>query len=547
MDSWKKAVFLACLYGFLKEFCPLVPFFTPYLTEQSGVTRDDVFTEIYPVKTYTLFAAHFCTLLVADLLLYKPVIVFGASASIAVWYLLGWGCRLSLLQVSQFASGLCQASEVAFFAYIFAISSTANYRKVAGLSRSAILLGQCLSYSLGQITLSLSSNDVRTLVYVSLGSVVLAFVISVVIPGPRFSPYLHTWVVQRELLAPSGLQRSPENGNPYRFPTPTSIHGNGSSASTCNLISGLDGLYDHRPASANQQFAGLDFPSGYMPSSSHMYSDIDTSSLGYAYSDGNSDISDTSINEERTSPVAKESRLSNCRQVCSASLIIVWKDLSEAYRNKTIVVWSLWLVAALCVDFHVRLYSEKLWDSFGVVDEQSGSYLYSGAAQALAALLGTVLSLVVGFTQVNWHKYEELIVGVVMVISSAVLVVMSHTDVWSAYTFYVVFLAVFQMLSTVAMFQIAGQLTCQRFGLVFGLNSFLSMFVEVIFVLVVVNSSNQAFSVKTQFAVYSGFLGLGGLLFLIRALHSSIHNRYSICCRWRPTHDDPETLVEEQR
>ena len=46
MDSWKKAIFIACVYGFFKELCPLVPFLTSYLTDQCGVTKADIIKQV---------------------------------------------------------------------------------------------------------------------------------------------------------------------------------------------------------------------------------------------------------------------------------------------------------------------------------------------------------------------------------------------------------------------------------------------------------------------------------------------------------------------
>ena len=312
----------------------------------------------------------------------------GACASIAGWCLLGWGHRTDLLQISQFASALSLASDVAFFAYVFAVTNSTNFRRVSCVSRSAVLVGQCLSFSFGQLMTSVTSTDVQILVYVSLGSVVLSFLIAMVIPDPRSSPHFQMPVIQRELISPSGLNQSPENVN-QRF-SPGNL-GNGSSPSTCNLVSESEGQYDQMSAPTGHQFAGLDNNTGHVQSP-YMYSDIDTSSLGYAYSDGNSDISDGSLSDERPTPATRTSCFLTCGDKCSSSVVEVWRDLVEIYGNRTVFVWSLWFVAAFCVDSHVRFHGEELWRSVGGGGSGSGQreddHAYSGAVQAIAALLG---------------------------------------------------------------------------------------------------------------------------------------------------------------
>ena len=346
--------------------------------------------QIYPVKAYTSFAAFFCVALVTDFVLYKPVIILGSCASIAGWCLLGWGHRTDLLQISQFASALSLASDVAYFAYVFAVTNSTNFRRVSCLSRSAVLVGQCLSFSFGQLMTSVTSTDVQILVYISLGSVVLSFLITMVIPDPRSSPHFQMPVIQRELISPSGLlNQSPENVN-QRF-SPGNL-GNGSSPSTCNLVSESEGQYDQMTAPTGHQFAGLDNNTGHVQSP-YMYSDIDTSSLGYAYSDGNSDISDASLSDERPTPATRTLCLCflTCGDKCSSSVVEVWRDLVEIYGNRTVFVWSLWFVAAFCVDSHVRFHGEELWRSVGGGGSGSGQReddQYSGAVQAIAALLG---------------------------------------------------------------------------------------------------------------------------------------------------------------
>lgn len=101
MDNWLKICLLLCLFGFLKELRPSEPFLTQYLTDPQwkNLTETQVYSEIFPVWTYSYLALLVIVFLVTDYLLYKPVIVFEGLSYVITWCILIWGQGVPAMQV----------------------------------------------------------------------------------------------------------------------------------------------------------------------------------------------------------------------------------------------------------------------------------------------------------------------------------------------------------------------------------------------------------------------------------------------------------------
>merc|ERR1719244_1075941 len=96
---------------------------------------------------------------------------------------------------------------------------------------------------------------------------------------------------------------------------------------------------------------------------------------------------------------------------------------------------------------------------------------------------------------------------------------MATTDnIWYAYIGYTVFRSLYQMLITVASFEIASNITQDSYGLVFGLNTFLALTFQTVLTTVVADSVGLALPPRDQFYVYSGYFLVVGCLFLVTAL-----------------------------
>ena len=113
---------LLCCYGFFKEFRPSEPFLTEYLIDPrwGDITKNDLYSKVYPVYTYATFALVFPAFVLTDFLKYKPVIVLEGVAYIATWILLLWGNGVTAMQMMELSYGIAVSTEVSYYTYIYA-------------------------------------------------------------------------------------------------------------------------------------------------------------------------------------------------------------------------------------------------------------------------------------------------------------------------------------------------------------------------------------------------------------------------------------------
>lgn len=181
---WIFATLMLCSYGFFKEFKPSEPFLTPYLTSDvKNFTKAQLNSEVWSYSTYSYLIASLFTFLLTDFVRYKPVIVLESGCYLATRVLLIWGMNIASMQWMQVAYGIAEATEIAYYSYIYAAVSVTHFKKVTSYVRAIRLFGQSMASLLGQLLISTGALGYLELNYVSLASVSLACVISLFLPN----------------------------------------------------------------------------------------------------------------------------------------------------------------------------------------------------------------------------------------------------------------------------------------------------------------------------------------------------------------------------
>ncbi|KAI3365995.1 hypothetical protein L3Q82_009821, partial [Scortum barcoo] len=170
--KWKWAVIFLCFFGFMASIKPGEPFITPYLlSSEKNFTREQVTNEITPVLTYSYMVVLVPAFLLTDLLRYKPVLIIQGFM--------------------EFFYGITMACRVAYSSYIFSLVSPVLYQRVAGYSRSSVLLGVFTSSVLGQLCLSVGNISFYTLNAISLGFVSFGLLLAMCLPWPKRSLFFN--------------------------------------------------------------------------------------------------------------------------------------------------------------------------------------------------------------------------------------------------------------------------------------------------------------------------------------------------------------------
>ncbi|XP_063264396.1 thiamine transporter 2-like [Prinia subflava] len=206
-------------------------------------------------------------------------------------------------------------------------------------------------------------------------------------------------------------------------------------------------------------------------------------------------------------------------------LLQLGRDLRDCYGSRSLLCWSLWWALATAGFNQVVNYVQVLWD---LRAPSHSSAVYNGAVEAIATFLGSATSMAVGYVKVNWDLSGELALAIFSALDAGSLLLMHFTDnIWACYAGYLAFKACYMLLITIATFQIAVNLSMERYALIFGFNNFVALVMQTILTVVVVDSRGLGLDISTQFLIYGSYFTVIAGIFLIRSMYTII----SIKCR----------------
>ncbi|XP_013407120.1 thiamine transporter 1 [Lingula anatina] len=530
-----------CLYGFLKELRPSESFLTPYLVgPDKNLSETQVDNEVYPVWTYSYLVALIVVFLLTDLLRYKPVIIFEGLTYLGTWALLLWGQGVLTMQLMQFLYGLATATEIAYYSYIYAAVEKDHYQRVTSYTRAAVLLGRFIAGLLGQLLVSLGHVSYFVLNCISMGSVGAAFIVAVCLPSVSKSVYFHqetsTENSQQQIDASQDPNREidrercascddsimgshPPSILSSRASTPSTIHHNrgvtpntletgtpsslqfgsagflGMDLDARSLAYGMSGSVDSKIMRLDNEF---------QDSGSHFYSDLHL----------RSNVDDTVSWQSVDTNLVQRSQ--NMNAACRDSFKSMWHDFLTCYRDRHLLKWSLWWAFAMCGNFQVGNYIQNMWDI--ISPSRDNPDVYNGGVDAVSTAIGALAALLVGFVKVNWRKWGEAFLGVISILDAVVLLAISFSkSIWLAYGLYIAFRASFQMVITIASYQVASVLAVERYALVFGCNTFVAVLIQTIMTAILVDKRGLDATPDTQFIVYGSYFFVIGTIFAVKA------------------------------
>ncbi|XP_044148127.1 thiamine transporter 2-like isoform X2 [Bufo gargarizans] len=197
-------------------------------------------------------------------------------------------------------------------------------------------------------------------------------------------------------------------------------------------------------------------------------------------------------------------------------LWLLCKDLKECYSSMQLLYWSLWWALATAGYNQVINYVQVLWEH---VEPAQNSTIYNGGVEAVSTFLGALSSFAVGYVKVNWELTGELALAIFSAVSAGSLFLMDYSfNIWMCYAGYLIFKSSYMLLITIATFQIAVNLTMERYALMFGMNTFVALALQTIITIIVVDGRGLGLDIITQFLVYGSYFALIAGIFFIRSL-----------------------------
>ncbi|XP_060090602.1 thiamine transporter 1 isoform X1 [Heteronotia binoei] len=213
----------------------------------------------------------------------------------------------------------------------------------------------------------------------------------------------------------------------------------------------------------------------------------------------------------------------------------LWKDFLQCYSSQPLLCWSVWWALSTCGYFQVINYTQGLWE---LVQPSRSSEIYNGGVEAVSTLLGAVAVFVVGHIKTSWATWGEIALALFsFFIAASVYIMDTVRNIWVCYASYIIFRIIYMLLITIATFQIATNLSVERYALVFGINTFVALVLQTLLTFIVVDSKGLGLDIFTQFMIYAGYFAAISAVFLISGICSIIKNY------WRQEEETDETVA----
>uniref|UniRef100_A0A8C6SHN0 Solute carrier family 19 member 3b n=1 Tax=Neogobius melanostomus TaxID=47308 RepID=A0A8C6SHN0_9GOBI len=175
---------------------------------------------------------------------------------------------------------------------------------------------------------------------------------------------------------------------------------------------------------------------------------------------------------------------------------LLWHSFKVSYSSSKLICWSLWWALATAGYTQIFNYCQLLWDH---IEPSETSSVYNGGVEAVSCLAGAAAAFCVGHVKVTWAVWGELALGLFSAAGAGAVFLMALTNnIWACYAGYVIFKSCYILLITIAVFQIASNLSMECYALTFGINAFVALSLQTIVTFIVVDDAALGLDIVTQ-------------------------------------------------
>lgn len=191
---------------------------------------------------------------------------------------------------------------------------------------------------------------------------------------------------------------------------------------------------------------------------------------------------------------------------------LLWYHLVSSYTNPVVLMWSIWWSLAICGQGLVIAYMQFLWKE----QAPNNTSNYNGGVEAAATLLGAVGAIIAGLLNSNTHRNFYMLINSIcgIILGGLLLMATFCNNVWISYINYVIFCTVFYFIVTIAAAIVAENLVDDSFGLVFGINTLVSLLFQSILTLIFVTDTGFGLPPKDQYIVFGSYFLIISAIYL---------------------------------
>ncbi|KAL7076839.1 hypothetical protein ACQ4LE_004141 [Meloidogyne hapla] len=196
-------------------------------------------------------------------------------------------------------------------------------------------------------------------------------------------------------------------------------------------------------------------------------------------------------------------------------------EFIKIYSVGHIKKWSIWWAMTTCMSLQVALFSQTLWGE--VQKGENSQNPLNGFAEASYTATATLAILALNSFPLDWDKWGEIALVFISSIDAAMLIIYANTNsIWIMYLCYIGYRSLYQVMITIAQWNIAKKMLCESYGLVFGVNSFIALFLQSVLTFVVTDKRGLGLHVRQQYLIYGFMHFFIALIFLFSVIFTFI-------------------------
>ncbi|VBB34563.1 unnamed protein product, partial [Acanthocheilonema viteae] len=171
----------------------------------------------------------------------------------------------------------------------------------------------------------------------------------------------------------------------------------------------------------------------------------------------------------------------------------LWSNTKQIYGIGFVRKWSLWWAMTTCMSLQVSAYSQTLWG-----EVQTEETTLNGFAEATYTASAVAIMLMDAIS-IDWDKWGEAALVLISSIDCALLLLFSQAQtICVMYICYICYRTLYQVMITIAQWNLAKKMVSESYGLIFGLNSFVALILQALLTMIVVDKRGFGMTVRSQ-------------------------------------------------
>uniref|UniRef100_A0A8R1TMV4 Reduced folate carrier n=1 Tax=Onchocerca volvulus TaxID=6282 RepID=A0A8R1TMV4_ONCVO len=195
----------------------------------------------------------------------------------------------------------------------------------------------------------------------------------------------------------------------------------------------------------------------------------------------------------------------------------LWSNAKQIYAIGFIRKWSLWWAMTTCMSLQISAYAQTLW---GEVQKEETTFNGFAEATYTASAIAIMLMNIIS---IDWDKWGEMALVLISSIDCGLLLTFSQARTINVmYICYICYRTLYQVMITIAQWNLAKKMVSESYGLIFGLNSFVALILQALLTMIVVDKRGFGMAVRPQFFVYGTCHAVIAIIFLCSIIFNLI-------------------------